>query len=73
MIVTLSLSDLPNKYLIEAARVQTLLRNPILMLNKPTMGKGHPKHKYKFDSQGQGDLYGKLPKFFSVRHYILWA
>ncbi len=37
MIVTLSLSDLPNKYLIEAARVQALLRNPILMLNKSTM------------------------------------
>ena len=36
MIVTLSLSDLPNKDLIEAARVQALLRNPILMLNKST-------------------------------------
>ena len=73
MIVTLSLSDLPNKYLIEAARVQALLRNPILMLNKSTMGKGHLKNKYKFGSQSQDDLYGKLPKFFLVRHCILRA
>ena len=73
MIVTLSLSDLPNKYLIEAARVQALLRNPILMLNKSTMGKDHLKNKYKFGSQSQDDLYGKLPKFFLVRHCILRA
>lgn len=73
MIVILSLSNLPNKYLIEAARVQALLRNPILMLNESTMEKGHLKNKYKFGSQSQDDLYGKLPKFFLVRHCILRA